>query len=81
MSSGVGEDLIRNVFVLLQEHLQLRYTDPQVAVGKVVRDVKPEGTVLPALNNDGVEQTQRLEIASNIRTETLTTQNVHVYVI
>ena len=45
--------------IVIEEHLELLYTDTQVSLVELVRNVPPESTELPSLLDKSVEETQR----------------------
>ena len=53
--------LVGYLIVLFQEHLELADTDAQVSVRVLIGDVEAERTELTPLQDDAVEEAQRLE--------------------
>lgn len=53
--------LVRDIQVLVQEHLELADADVQIAVGELVGDVEAQWAKLASLQHNSVEETQRQE--------------------
>ena len=49
LSTGVAQGVIRNVRVLIQEHLELAGADAQVILIELIRNVPADGAILSAL--------------------------------
>lgn len=49
--------LVRDIHVLIQEHLELANADVQIAVGELVRDVEAQWAELTSLQHNSVEET------------------------
>lgn len=59
--------LVRDIQVLVQEHLELTDADVQIAVGELVGDVEAQWAELTSLQDDPVEETQRQEQRFEVR--------------
>ena len=50
--------LVRDLLVLLQEHVQLTDADPQVTVSELVGNVEPQSSKLPPLQSHAMEEAE-----------------------